>query len=92
MKTLVSISNNKSLYILEDNEPVNFKEDSISFGNPEHTFVPDCNFSNTKIIENISPPEDWDGGKYYFNDGNWVVSQDWLDSQPPAEEVITEQN
>ena len=90
MKTLVSISNNKSLYILEDNEVVNFQEDSISFGNPEHTFVPDCNSANTKIIENINPPEDWDGGKYYFDGVTWDISQEWLDSQPPVEEVIPE--
>lgn len=85
MKTIIS-ANKLSKYILEDNIPVSFESDCIKVGDPNNLdfIVSDLNSTNSSLIESVTPPDDWNGNKYFYDNG-FVLNSKWID--PDAEEL-----
>ena len=80
MKTIIRKETNLSLYIFEDDEIVDVSDSDMKIGNPVDLIVFDCNSENVSIIENINPPNDWEGNKYTFDGTTWTVTQKWIDA------------
>jgi len=83
MKTLVK--QGFSLYLFDDAEEVTLLADKIVVGNPAKRIIADCNNSDSTLYENVSPPEEWSGRKYFFIDGVWSLNPDW---KPPSDDDI----
>lgn len=77
MKTLVK--NNTSLYVFEDSEALTITSDHIIVGNPVKFTIADCNSGNTEVFEQVTPPADWTGHKYFFDGTTWTENPDWVD-------------
>ena len=84
MKTLVK--ENTSLYIFLDNETVDLQEERVIVGDPPKFIIADCNSSNTELHAGVTPPEDWTGGKYFFDGTTWTLNPDWVDPATLDEE------
>ena len=76
MKTITK--NNKSLYLFEDAEYLNINNQNIVVGNPEVLIISDCNLTNVVLHENVEPPEDWIGCKYFFDGTAWTLNPDYI--------------
>ena len=76
MKTLVK--DNFSLYVFQDVEVVNIAADKTTIGNPEQLIISDCNSTNSVMYENVSPPEDWSGCKYFYINNTWTLNPNWV--------------
>lgn len=76
MKTLIKNENNWSLYIFEDGASVTIDSDSIT--TPDF-IIADLNSSNATMVENVTPPDDWQGCKYIYADSKWTVDPKWTD-------------
>lgn len=79
MKTLTK--NNISLYLFDDNKSINITADNIIVGDPEEMIIADCNNLNTVLHEGVTPPEDWTGCKYFYENGEWEHNPDWVDPE-----------
>lgn len=80
MKTLVK--DNKSLYLLADDEVVVLTPENITVGEPPKFIIADCNSTNTTLYEGVTGPADWVGGKYLFDGTTWTVNPDWVEPDP----------
>lgn len=85
MKTIID-SKNLSKYILEDNTQVSFEIDCVKVNDPNNFdfIISDLNSINSSLVENVTPPDDWNGNKYFYDNG-FVLNQNWID---PDAEVI----
>jgi len=85
MKTIIS-ADNLSKYILEDNTQVTFESDCIKVGSLDDLdfTISDLNINNSSLVENIIPPDDWNGNKYFYDNG-FILNPDWID---PDSEVV----
>lgn len=79
MKTIVRSDNNVSLYVFGNDEFVGVEADRIVVGSPEKFVVSDCNSGNVTVYENVTPPADWTGWKYFFDGTTWTQNPDWVD-------------
>jgi len=79
MKTLVKNSDNTSLYVFQDNEPLDIQADKIVVGDPEHLIIGDCNSDNVTLYENVTQPSDWTGGKYLFDGASWTLNPSYTE-------------
>lgn len=77
MKTLTK--DTLSLYLFEDYEFLDITQDKITVGNPAKFIIGDCNSTNTVLHEGITEPEDWVGGKYFYQDAAWTLNTNWVD-------------
>lgn len=85
MKTL--LKNNVSLYMFDDNDVVVLSENSVSGGSPVELIISDCNIHNSVLVDVVSAPNDWIGGKYLYKNGNWLENPSWSgESDPFAQE------
>lgn len=87
MKTL--LKDNVSLYLFADDKSLSIEKDSIVVGDPLEFIILDCNSSNTVLVENVSAPADWVGGKYVFDNGVWSINIHWVD---PVAAIIAARN
>lgn len=69
MKTLVETATGISKYVFADDVTVVLAADKITTPN---FVIGDLNSSNATLINNVTPPIDWEGGKYIFNNGVWT--------------------
>ena len=76
MKTIVRNENNISIYVFDDSETVVLKNDCVEVGNPVDNTILDCNKNNVTLHENVTPPSDWDGHKYFY-DGSWSLNPNY---------------
>jgi hypothetical protein len=76
MKTLTK--DRLSLYVFENEKPVFISESFIKVGDPEEMIIADCNNLNTVLHEGVTPPEDWTGCKYFYENGEWEQNPDWV--------------
>ena len=85
MKTIID-SKNLSKYILEDNTQVSFEIDCVKVNdlNNFDFIISDLNSINSSLVENVTPPDDWNGNKYFYDNG-FVLNPDWID---PDSEVV----
>lgn len=85
MKTLTK--NNLSLYLFEDAEVLEITTENISVGNPAKLVIWDCNSNNTELHHGVTLPQDWRGGKYFFDGVDWALNPNWIDPQTLEEET-----
>lgn len=43
--------------------------------------------SNFTLIENVTLPDDYEGGKYFFENGEFVLNEDWAPYVSPEERI-----
>ena len=76
MKTLIKNENKWSLYIFEDSVSVSLGSESIT--TPDF-IIGDLNSSNATMVENVTPPSDWIGCKYIYDNSTWTLNPQWVD-------------
>ena len=80
MKTIIKTDTNLSLYIFDDDVVVNIQDNQTSVGNPVTLYIGDCNSTNVTLIENVTPPDDWTGHKYFYTTADgWQSNPNWID-------------
>jgi len=84
MQTITFNNTNKSAYIFEDADALTATAESITTPN---FIIGDLNSSNATIHTGVTPPEDWQGGKYLFDGTSWTTNENWTD---PKEARIVE--
>jgi hypothetical protein len=80
MKTLIDNITKESKYVWADTNSVTLSETT--------TYTPDFNIgdmnsTNATLVENVTPPEDWAGCKYLYDNGTWTVNPNWIDPNTP---------
>jgi thiamine pyrophosphokinase len=80
MKTLIHNITKESKYVWADTTSVTLSETT--------TYTPDFNIgdmnsTNATLVENVTPPEDWVGCKYLYDNGTWTVNPNWIDPNTP---------
>lgn len=80
MKTIIKTDTNLSLYIFDDDVVIDIQDNQTSVGDPVTMYIADCNSTNVTLIENVTPPADWAGHKYFYTaaDG-WQSNPNWVD-------------
>ena len=76
MQTITFNASNISVYIFEDADTLTATAESITTPN---FIIGDMNSSNATIHTGVTPPEDWQGGKYLFDGTSWTANGDWTD-------------
>jgi len=84
MQTITFNDSNKSTYIFEDADTLTATAENITTPN---FIIGDMNSSNATIHTGVTPPEDWQGGKYLFDGTSWTSNENWTD---PKEARIAE--
>jgi len=88
MKTLINKTTKVAHYLWEDSQTIRMEEDMIHVGVPLIDFsIQFLNSSTGEIIENVTDPGDFWGGKYKYVDGQWVnnhpvddgITYKWVD-------------
>jgi hypothetical protein len=71
-----------SLYLFADDDyPVVITDGAIYVGDPLDFIVADCNSSNSVMLTTDFAPEDWVGGKYFFDGDVWEENPMWVPSE-----------
>jgi len=83
MKTIVEKASKLSKYVFEDDATVLPMQDHVQ--TPEFV-ISDMNFFTCDVVENVAPPEDWAGNKYFWKNNNWELNPDWVDPATLEEE------
>lgn len=81
MKTIIN-DHNCSKYLVADDYSVVVSTEHIEMGDPANLdfIIGDLNSSNSTVIEGVTTPDDWFGGKYECAaDGTWTAVVDWVD-------------
>jgi len=81
MKTIVC-DQNCSKYLVADDYSVVVSAERIEMGDPANLdfIIGDLNSSNSTVIEGVTTPDDWYGGKYSCAaDGTWAEIAGWAD-------------
>lgn len=91
MKTLVFNDSNVSAYIFEDSDTVTVTATETTAPN---IVVFDMNSTNATLHTNVTPPDDWTGGRYTFDGTTWTQVSGWKKpiDEEKAEEVRAERN
>ena len=84
MQTITFNNSNRSAYIFEDGDTLTATAESITCPN---FIIGDLNSSNATIHTGVTPPADWQGGKYLFDGTSWTANGAWDD---PREARIAE--
>ena len=84
MQTITFNDSNKSVYTFEDADTLTATAENITTPN---LIIGDMNSSNATIHTGVTPPADWQGGKYLFDGTSWTTNEDWTD---PKEARIAE--
>lgn len=82
MKTLVHNETKESRFVFNDGDSVILTETLIHC--PNFNIV-DMNNTNSTLVENVTAPDGWTGGKYLYDAGTWTLNPNWVDpNTPPA--------
>ena len=84
MQTITFNDSNISTYIFEDGDTLTATAENITC--PEF-IIGDMNSSNAAVYTGVTPPGDWQGGKYLFDGTSWTTNENWTD---PTEARIAE--
>jgi len=76
MQTITFNDNNASVYIFSDSDEITPTESNIKC---PRFVIGDMNASNATVHENVTPPEDWQGGRYTFDGVSWASIASWSD-------------
>lgn len=75
MKTLIHNETKQSKYIWADDAVVTLGNEMTTA--PEFN-IGDMNSTNATLVENVTPPEDWAGCKYLYDNGTWTLNPQWV--------------
>jgi hypothetical protein len=78
MKTIIENDSKLSKFILQDDVNVTLTEKTVEFDN---IIVCDLNQLNATVIENVTPPEDWTGNKYTYENDEFILNPNWVDTK-----------
>lgn len=80
MKTILNLQN-VSKYSFSDATDISLQADCVIVGDSENPdlIIADLNQSNCVLVENITEPDDWFGGKYYYSNNSWSLVDGWID-------------
>jgi len=84
MQTITFNDSTISPYIFEDGDTLTVTAENIT---TPSFIIGDMNSSNATLHTGVTPPEDWQGGKYLFDGTSWTTNENWTD---PVEERIAE--
>ena len=84
MQTITFNDSTISSYTFEDGDTLTATAENITCPN---FIIGDLNSSNATIHTGVTPPEDWQGGKYLFDGTSWTANENWTD---PKEARIAE--
>jgi hypothetical protein len=93
MKTLVATAKNLSKYLFDDNAVIAFEVrefevngtvKQIPYTKTPEFNIADLNSDNAVVYENVSPPADWDGDKYFFDGQTWSLNPDYVTDEETA--------
>lgn len=76
MKTIIENTTKLSKYIFEDSDQISIESNKIV--TPKF-IIGDLNSSNSTLVDSVTPPEDWSGNKYTFENGTWTLNPNWVD-------------
>jgi hypothetical protein len=76
MQTITHNGSNTSAYILADDDTITAT--SVNTTCPDF-IISDMNTSNSVIHTGVTPPEDWVGGKYFFDGTNWTDNPEYVE-------------
>ena len=76
MQTITFNSNNISAYQFDDDTSLVSTADNIVY--PEF-IIGDMNSTNATIHTGVTPPVDWQGGRYTFDGTTWAEVAGWVD-------------
>jgi hypothetical protein len=78
------IKDGVSVYLFSDERKVNLnvnktvvkEADAGDTKGKRQTFhIADCDQNNATLIKNVTAPEDWEGGKYFFDGITWTLKE-----------------
>lgn len=84
MKTLTE--NTKSLYIFEDDKYLDLAGNDIIVGSPVEFVIANLGADASTLHTNVTPPEDWSGGKYFFDGTTWTLNSEWVEVEDILEQ------
>ena len=76
MQTITFNDSTLSVHIFEDADTITASNNNIAC--PEF-IIADMNFTNATIHTGVTPPNDWQGGKYTFDGTSWAATAGWVD-------------
>lgn len=82
MKTIIEKATRISHYI--------FADDVKLVANKDNIVAPEFNIGHLdsergEIIENVTPPEDWISGMYFYDNGQWIINPEGVPQPRPPE-------
>ena len=77
-KTIIQNATKQSSYIFEDDVAIQLTDSTIITPN---FIIGDLNSGNATLVTDVTPPADWYGNKYLYEDGVWTQDPNWA----PAE-------
>jgi hypothetical protein len=75
MKTLIDNATKESKYVWADDAVVTLSE-AMTYA-PDFN-IADMNSTNATLVENVTPPIDWHGCKYLYNNDTWTLNPAWV--------------
>lgn len=84
MKTIVENQSNISKYLFDDTKSITIKDDCTEVGSPIEFIIGDLNNTNCAVFDVANVPDDWVGGKYFFDGSDWTINNNW---KPPADPI-----
>lgn len=78
MKTLIENTTKESKYIWADDVVIILNKSMVI--TPEFN-IGDLNSINSTLIENVTPPNDWVGCKYLYDNETWSLNPKWVNSE-----------
>ena len=82
-KTIIQNATKQSSYIFEDDVAIQLTDSTIITPN---FIIGDLNSGNATLVTGVTPPEDWFGNKYLYDDGSWIPDPNWVDPNAEASE------
>ena len=94
MQTLVQNKSDLSVMIFEDEQMVIVKADCVEIGDSESEedfrlhgeTILDLNGFTHTLHKGVTPPEDWQQGKYFYVGYEWIENPDWIEPDPIPED------
>ena len=80
-KTIIQNGTKQSSYIFDDDVAIQLTDSTIITPN---FIIGDLNSGNATLVTDVTPPEDWFGNKYLYDNETWTQDPNWVD--PNAEE------
>jgi hypothetical protein len=76
MKTLIENATKESKYVWADDVVITLVDNMIF--TPDFN-IGDLNINNATLVLNVTPPEDWYGCKYLYENDAWTANPNWID-------------